>query len=298
MSKKTLGIILAAGRSSRLYPATLVATKQVLPIYDKPLIYYPLSTLMLAGIRDFLIIANPSEKVIFERLFQDSKETLGVNVTVGVQESPKGIADAFIVTAKEMHGKLEQFERFALILGDNIFYGAAMSALLNIAVNERTEACVFATPVQDPERFGVVEIDEENCAVSLEEKPVNPKSNLAVTGLYFYPPDVFDKVYGQRPSARGELEITDLNNKYLEEGKLEVCKLLRGMVWFDTGTPDSLLDAANFIQTIQNKQGILIGSPQEIAYNNGWIGEDSLLEFASICKNDYGKYLKEVVTHG
>lgn len=295
---KTMGIILAAGRSSRLYPATLVSTKQILPIYDKPLIYYPLSTLMLAGIKDFLIIVNPHEKNVFERLFQDSQETLGINVNIAVQETPAGIADAFNVAARALSFKVNDYDRFALILGDNIFYGAAMSALLNIAVNERREACIFTTPVKDPERFGVVQIDEQNRAVSLEEKPKNPKSNLAITGLYFYPPDVFDKVYKQKPSKRGELEITDLNSKYLEESRLEVCRLLRGMVWFDTGTADSLLDAANFIQTIQHKQGILIGSPHEIAYNNGWIDSDSMLEFANICKNDYGNYLKDVLNNG
>lgn len=294
---KTLGIILAAGRSSRLYPATLVSTKQALPVYDKPLIYYPLSTLMLSGIKDYVIIANPHEKDVFERLFADSQNTLGINITVAVQDSPKGIADAFNVAYEAKYKTISEFGRFALILGDNIFYGAAMTALLNLA-NEQTQACIFATRVPDPERFGIVEVDDNQNIVSLEEKPTYPKSNLAVTGLYFYPPDVFNKVYKMRPSDRGELEITDLNKLYLDEGNLDVCQLLRGMVWFDTGTADSLMDAAQFVQTLQNKQGFLIGSPQEIAYNSGWITEETLTSFANKCKNNYGKYLKEVIANG
>lgn len=294
---KTLGIILAAGRSSRLYPATLVSTKQALPVYDKPLIYYPLSTLMLSGIKDYVIIANPHEKDVFERLFADSPNTLGINITVAVQDSPKGIADAFNVAYEAKYKTISEFGRFALILGDNIFYGAAMTALLNLA-NEQTQACIFATRVPDPERFGIVEVDDNQNIVSLEEKPTYPKSNLAVTGLYFYPPDVFNKVYKMRPSDRGELEITDLNKLYLDEGNLDVCQLLRGMVWFDTGTADSLMDAAQFVQTLQNKQGFLIGSPQEIAYNSGWITEETLTSFANKCKNNYGKYLKEVIANG
>jgi glucose-1-phosphate thymidylyltransferase len=290
---KTLGIILAAGRSSRLYPATLIATKQILPIYDKPLIYYPLSTLMLAGIREFLIITNPSEKAVFENLFQNAEENLGIKIHFAVQDVPRGIADAFrvAISCKQIH--ITDYDRIALILGDNIFYGASLSGLLQAAAAD-DNAMVFATPVNDPERFGVVEMDSNQNALSIEEKPEKPKSNLAVTGLYFYPADVFGKAYNLRPSARGELEITDLNKKYLKEGNLKVCKLLRGMVWFDTGTPDSMMEASQFIQTLQNRQNILIGSPQEVAFNNEWITKEAVLEFASKCKNNYGKYLKEL----
>lgn len=289
---KTLGIILAAGRSSRLYPATLASTKQLLPIYDKPLIYYPLSTLMLAGIRDFLIITNPDEQPQFEKLLSSG---LGINIMFAVQESPKGIADAFRIAELALHNRLDEFDRVALILGDNIFYGSAMTAFLQEAVNSE-DAVVFATKVHDPERFGVVEVDENGKALSLEEKPDHPKSNLAVTGLYFYPMDVLNTSYNIRPSARGELEITDLNKVYLENQRLSVKKMLRGMVWFDTGTPDSMMEASQFIQTLQKTQDILIGSPHEIAYNNNWLDKHELLNICALCgKSAYGKYLLGMV---
>lgn len=293
MSKKPLGIILAAGRSSRLYPATLAATKQVLPVYDKPLIYYPLSTLMLAGIREFVIISNPDEKQIFQNLFKDCEETLGIKIYYGVQESPKGIADAFNVVFAALYGRVHDYDRFALILGDNIFYGASMSGLLKDALTS-DDAVVFATKVPDPERFGVVELKGKT-AVSLEEKPTNPKSDLAVTGLYFYNDDIFDLVYRLKPSPRGELEITDINIQYLEKKKLSVAKLPRGAIWFDTGTPDSMLDASNMIKTLQKNQSVLIGSPHEVGYNNNWIGKDGLDRVGELCgKTAYGEYLKKL----
>lgn len=289
---KTLGVILAAGKSSRLYPATLAATKQLLPVYDKPLIYYPLSTLMLAGIDEFVIISNPKEKQVFQELFKDAKKYLGINIEFAVQETPKGIADAFNVVYDHLFGHVSAYDRIALILGDNIFYGASLTSMLKWA-NAAESAVTFALQVNDPERFGVVEIDKYGNALSIEEKPKDPKSNLAVTGLYFYPKDVFAKVRGLSPSARGELEITDLNKLYLEEKRLTVQKMLRGMVWFDTGTADSLMEAAQFIQTLQNIQGIMIGSPHEVAYNNSWIDEENLRYTAELCgKTEYGKYLK------
>lgn len=289
---KTLGVILAAGKSSRLYPATLAATKQLLPIYDKPLIYYPLSTLMLAGIDEFVIISNPKEKQVFQELFKDAKKYLGVNIEFAVQETPKGIADAFNVVYDHLFDHVSVYDRIALILGDNIFYGASLTSMLKWA-NAADSAVTFALQVNDPERFGVVEIDKYGNALSIEEKPKDPKSNLAVTGLYFYPKDVFAKVRGLSPSAREELEITDLNKLYLEEKRLTVQKMLRGMVWFDTGTADSLMEAAQFIQTLQNIQGIMIGSPHEVAYNNSWIDEENLRYTAELCgKTEYGKYLK------
>lgn len=294
MQQKTLGIILAAGRSSRLYPATLVTSKQVLPIYDKPLIYYPLSTLMLAGIRDFVIITNPREQGIFKELFADSERKLGINITFAVQNSPNGIADAFNVAEGAMYSKIHSFDNFALILGDNIFYGATMTGALKEA-RESKNASIFATKVTDPERFGVVQI-KNNIAVSLEEKPIKPKSNLAVTGLYFYPADVFDKTYRLKPSARGELEITDLNIAYMNEYRLDAHKLARGVVWFDTGTPDSMLEASIMIQTLQKTQETIIGSPHEVAYINEWIGADELRLTATTCnKTAYGNYLMDLL---
>lgn len=290
---KTLGIILAGGKSSRLYPATLVATKQVLPIYDKPLIYYPLSTLMLAGIKEFVIISNPNEKKVFQELFKDAEKTMGIKIHFAVQEKPRGIADAFNIVSSLPPNQIDinSFDRFALILGDNIFYGAAMSIMLEMCLQEK-KAVIFATQVHDPERFGVVEVDEDDNAVSLEEKPKNPKSNLAVTGLYFYPSDVFNKAYNLKPSSRGELEITDLNKLYMKEKNLSVGRLLRGMIWFDTGTPDSLMEASHYVQTIQRHQKTLVGSPHEIAYTKKWINKADLRKTCQLCgKTDYGQYL-------
>lgn len=294
---KTLGIILAGGKSSRLYPATLVVTKQTLPIYDKPLIYYPLSTLMLSGIRDFVIISTPKEKPVFEELFYDASRLLGINITFAVQHFPKGIADAFNVVEDSLYeGSLRKYDRVALILGDNIFYGASLTKLLQNSNQYSDSATCFAIKVSDPERFGVVEMDDSGKAVSLEEKPKHPKSNLAVTGLYFYPSDVFNKVKALRPSSRNELEITDLNRMYLVNEKLNVTKLLRGMVWFDTGTAESLMEASQFIQSLQKHQGFIVGSPHEIAYNSGWISKDELKETALLCeKSNYGQYLMELI---
>lgn len=289
---KTLGIILAAGRSSRLYPATLVNSKQLLPIYDKPLIYYPLTTLMLAGIRDFIVIVNPIEKVAFSNLFRDCKNLMGINVTIATQDYPKGIADAFRIAEFTLHKELDRYDRVALILGDNIFYGSSLTATLNAANQDKNNANIFATRVIDPERFGIVEVSNKCKAISIEEKPLEPKSNLAVTGLYYYPMDVFDVAYRLQPSDRGELEITDVNKVYLENNKLTVSKMLRGMVWFDTGTSDSMLEASQFIQTLQKRQNIIVGSPHEVAYNSGWIDRESLLFTAKLCiKSDYGQYL-------
>lgn len=290
MSKKTLGIILAAGRSSRLYPATLAATKQTLPIYDKPLIYYPLSTLMLAGIKDFLIITNQDETQVYQKLFENAENTLGVKIVYGVQEKPKGIADAFNVAITALGGHHIDYDRFALILGDNIFHGASLSEMLQEAVQE-DKAVIFASQVSDPERFGVVELKDDTVK-SIVEKPSKPKSNLAVTGLYFYPLDVFNKVYRLYPSDRGELEITDVNIRYLGDGELIAKKMSRGMVWFDTGTPDSLMEASQFVQMLQKHQNVLIGSPHEVAYRNGWITKEQLMVTANICaKTQYGKHL-------
>lgn len=296
-SHKTLGIILAGGRSTRLFPATLVSTKQVLPIYDKPLIYYPLSTLITAGIRDFVLISTPKELPIFQELFANSDKTLGINMRFAVQDEPRGIADAFNVVADYIFPTvLEEFDRFALILGDNIFYGSAMTDLLTCA-NYGEGAHIFATEVVDPERFGVVKINRRTgFASSIEEKPKKPKSNLAVTGLYFYPKDVLQIVKHMKPSERGELEITDLNRIYLEEGRLSVMQMARGTVWFDTGTPDSLMEASILVQNIQKHQGYMIGSPHEAAWQYAWISDEQLLKTAELCsKSAYGTYLKRVI---
>lgn len=292
MSKKTLGIILAAGRSSRLFPATFATTKQLLPIYDKPLIYYPLTTLMLAGIRDFVVITNPQERTIFEGLL--SSTPLGINIRYGVQPTPVGIADAFNVVHEVLRNKIENYDKFTLILGDNIYHGAGMTGLLKDAI-ENDSASVFSIKVRDPERFGVVEI-QKGKAISIEEKPQKPKSDQAVTGLYVYPKDVFERVYGLPVSARGELEITDLNRRYLEDGNLSVVRLSRGMFWFDTGTPESMMEASEFIMTLQNTQKTLIGSPHEVAYHNSWITDSELQKTANLCsKNFYGQYLMSLI---
>lgn len=290
---QTLGIILAAGRSSRLFPATLVTTKQVLPIYDKPLIYYPLSTLMLAGIREFLIITNPKEKAIFEELFYDSENTMGIKVMFATQDYPAGIADAFNIVREEC---LTDYDRYALILGDNIFYGAGMSELLYEAhYDDQERAYCFLTKVHDPERFGVAELSDQGGVMSIEEKPEHPKSNLAITGLYFFPKNVLDRIRKLKPSGRDELEITDLLKTYMETGDLTGTRLWRGVVWFDTGTPDSMIEASNFVQMIQKHQEILVGSPHEIAYNRNWITKDQLNTTALLCnKSMYGKLLSSL----
>lgn len=285
------GIILAGGSGTRLYPLTLGTSKQMLPVYDKPMIYYPLSTLMLAGIRDILIISTPNDLPNFERLLGDGKQ-MGLNLSYKVQPSPDGLAQAFILGEDFIGG-----EACAMVLGDNIFYGSGFSAILRKSTEmaEEGRATVFGYYVNDPERFGVVEFDENWHAVSIEEKPENPKSNYAVTGLYFYPAGVSAKANEVKPSARGELEITTLNEMYLDEGKLDVQLLSRGFAWLDTGTMDSLADASDFVRVIQKRQGIQIAAPEEIAYKNGWITKEELLESAEkFKKSSYGQHLFKV----
>ena len=286
------GIILAGGAGTRLYPLTMVTSKQLLPIYDKPMVYYPLSTLMLAGIRDILIISTPTDLPNFERLLGDGSAFV-LSLSYKVQPSPDGLAQAFIL-GREFIGD----DACAMVLGDNIFYGNGFSkALRQAAANaeENKRATVFGYYVNDPERFGVVEFDETGRAVSIEEKPKEPKSNYAVTGLYFYPAGVSDKADNVRPSARGELEITTLNAMYLDESLLDVQLLGRGFAWLDTGTMDSLLDASNFVEMIQKRQSIVISAPEEIAYRNGWITKEYLLSSADrYGKSPYGKHLRSV----
>ena len=285
------GIILAGGSGTRLYPLTMVTSKQLLPIYDKPMVYYPLSTLMLAGIRDILIISTPSDLPNFERLLGDGSD-YGVHFSYKVQPSPDGLAQAFIL-GEEFIGD----EPCAMVLGDNIFYGNGFSKSLRAAVvnAESGRATVFGYYVPDPERFGVVAFDESGRAISIEEKPKNPKSNYAVTGLYFYPAGVPEKANRVKPSARGELEITTLNEMYLSDGLLDVQLLGRGFAWLDTGTMDSLAEATDFVKMIQSRQGIEISAPEEIAYKNGWITKDELLRSAEkYGKSPYGQHLKNV----
>lgn len=285
------GIILAGGAGTRLYPLTMVTSKQLLPIYDKPMIYYPLSTLMLAGIKDILIISTPDDLPRFEHLLGDGNQ-FGINLSYKVQPSPDGLAQAFLL-GEEFIGS----DTCAMVLGDNIFYGNGFTPLLRKAVSdaERGKATVFGYYVQDPERFGVVEFDGSGNVVSVEEKPKQPKSNYAITGLYFYDNRVVDLAKQVKPSARGELEITDLNRLYLEAGDLKVQLLGRGFAWLDTGTMDSLVDAADFVRMIEKRQGIKISAPEEIAFKNGWISQDKLLESASRYGNSpYGEHLKQV----
>lgn len=283
------GIVLAGGSGTRLYPLTMVTSKQLLPIYDKPMIFYPLSILMLAGIREILIISTPQDLPNFERLLGDGSR-YGLKLSYKVQPSPDGLAQAFTLGEEFIDG-----DRCAMILGDNIFYGAGMTKHLKEAANNETGATVFGYYVDDPERFGVVEFDENGKAVSLEEKPANPKSNYAVTGLYFYDNKVCEYAKNLRPSARGELEITDLNKIYLEQDELKVVTLGRGYAWLDTGTIDSLNEAADFVKAVEVRAGISIAVLEEIAYNNGWINEEQLLESAKVYgKAPYGQYLQKV----
>ena len=285
------GIILAGGSGTRLYPLTLVTSKQLLPVYDKPMIYYPMSTLMLAGIKDILIISTPSDTPRFQELLGDGSR-YGVNLSYAVQPSPDGLAQAFII-GKEFVGD----DTAAMVLGDNIFYGNGFSAILARACEnaENGRATVFGYHVHDPERFGVVEFDENGKAISIEEKPVNPKSNYAVTGLYFYPKGVAEKAEQVKPSARGELEITTLNDMYLQDGSLSVELLGRGFAWLDTGTFKSLLEAAEFVEMNQSRQNIQISAPEEIAYVKGWINKEQLLKAAEAYgKSPYGEHLKRV----
>ncbi|PXV63068.1 glucose-1-phosphate thymidylyltransferase [Halanaerobium congolense] len=289
MSKKTKGIILAGGSGTRLYPLTLVTSKQLLPVYDKPMIYYPLSILMLAGIQEILIISTPEDLPRYEDLLGDGSQ-FGIELSYEVQPSPDGLAQAFII-GEEFIGD----DNVAMILGDNIFYGNHLTSLLKEAVNNEDRATVFGYYVDDPERFGIVDFDEDGQVTSIEEKPDNPKSNYAVTGLYFYDNRVVDYAKNLEPSDRGELEITDLNKKYLEEGDLDVQLLGRGFAWLDTGKMDTLLEAAEFVRTIEHRQGIKISALEEIAYRNNWIDNDTLLESAEKYGNSpYGQFLKKV----
>ena len=288
------GIILAGGAGTRLYPLTMVTSKQLLPVYDKPMVYYPLSTLMLAGIKDILIISTPTDTPRFEALLGDGSQ-FGIHLSYKVQPSPDGLAQAFILGEEFLGG-----EAGAMVLGDNIFYGNGFGRILRAAVanaEENARATVFGYYVTDPERFGVVAFDESGKVTSIEEKPKEPKSNYAVTGLYFYPAGVSEMAKAVKPSARGELEITTLNDMYLKKDLLDVQLLGRGFAWLDTGTMDSLVEAADFVQMVEKRQGIKISAPEEIAFRNGWIDREKLLESAErYGKSPYGLHLKAVAT--
>ncbi len=284
------GIILAGGSGTRLYPATQVISKQLLPVYDKPMVYYPLSTLMLAGIRDILLISTPQDTPRFEQLLGDGKRW-GLNISYAVQPAPQGIAQAFIIGADFIGN-----DRCALVLGDNIFYGHDFSSDLQAAAKRAAGATVFAYPVHDPERYGVVEFDKARNAISLEEKPKQPKSRYAVTGLYFYDNDVVDIARNLKPSPRGELEITDVNREYLARKKLDVVVMGRGMAWLDTGTHESLLQASMFIETIEKRQGLQVACPEEIAYRMGWLNAAQVEALATaIGNNRYAQYLLDML---
>lgn len=288
--KKRKGIILAGGAGSRLYPVTLSISKQLLPVYDKPMIYYPLSTLMLAGIQDILVISTPDDIPRFQSLLGDGSQW-GLDISYKAQPAPNGLAEAFILGDQFIGNDLS-----ALILGDNIFYGHNLDRILSNAMDQIEGASIFAYHVHDPERYGVVEFDQKNQALSLDEKPTQPKSNYAVTGLYFYDTNVVNLAKTLKPSSRGELEITDLNRLYLNEQKLNVEIMGRGYAWLDTGTHDSLLEASQFIATIENRQGLKVSCPEEIGYRKGWINATQLEKLAApLSKNGYGQYLKSII---
>lgn len=287
--KTRKGIILAGGSATRLYPLTLAISKQIMPVYDKPMIYYPLSVLMDAGIKDILIISTPRDIVTFEALLGDGTKW-GMHFEYKIQEKPKGLAEAFII-GEEFIGE----DNVAMILGDNMFYGEHLAKILKKANEREDESTIFGYLVKDPTAYGVVEMDEEGNAISIEEKPENPKSNYAVPGLYFYTNDVVNIAKTIKPSARGELEITSINEEYMKQGKLKVEKLGRGTTWFDTGTHDALLETASFVQTIEKRQGLQVCSPDEIAYLNKWITKEQLLDLAKpLEKTEYGKYLEDL----
>ena len=287
------GIILAGGSGTRLYPLTQAVSKQLLPVYDKPMIYYPLSTLMLAGIRDVLVINTPHEQPLFQRLLGDGSQW-GLSIRYAVQPSPDGLAQAFVIGRDFVAG-----EPSCLILGDNIFYGHGLTEVLRNAARRTHGATVFGYWVRDPDRYGVAEFDAQGKVIGLEEKPKAPRSNYAVTGLYFYDQRVCDFAAELKPSPRGELEITDLNKRYLDDASLMLEKLGRGYAWLDTGTHESLVEASNYIETIENRQGLKVSCPEEIAYVNGWIDAEQVLRLAApLAKNGYGQYLQQLVRQG